>query len=182
MNTWNTTGGIHEIPLPGVSGRLMLCGKHFIGPDVDNTLGLLSGATVVCLVQRHELEHRYDDYIKWLENNIGSRAIWLPIADLDAPPLQDGIDLCRAIHAGVCNGQDFIVHCAAGIGRSGTVAVAVLMLLGISLDESVSHVRLHRPMAGPETGKQTEFLQELQYKISDRSPRHPDSSTQARHD
>jgi len=69
MTSWNTTGGIHEIPLSGVSGRLMLCGKHFIGRDVESTRALLTDATIVCLVQRHELEHRYDEYVQWLDNN-----------------------------------------------------------------------------------------------------------------
>lgn len=168
MSTWNTTGGIHEIPLPGVSGRLMLCGKHFIGPDVDNAIALLSDATIVCLVQRHELEHRYDGYIKWLENNVGSKVIWLPIADLDAPSLQSGVDLCELIEGGVRAGRSFIVHCAAGIGRSGTIAVAVLMLLGLSCDDAITHVRSHRPMAGPETGAQTDFLRAFEKYLSDR--------------
>ncbi len=182
MTSWNTTGGIHEIPLAGMSGRLMLCGKHFIGPNVQVALELLRDPTVVCLVQRHELEHRYDEYIEWLENNVGSGAIWFPIPDLDAPSLKDGINLCRMIHSGVCSGGDYIVHCAAGIGRSGTIAAAVLMLNGLSFDESVIHVRTHRPMAGPETGKQTDFLRALQDKLSDLLPHHPNSSTQATHD
>ncbi len=168
MTSWNTTGGIHEIPLPGVSGRLMLCGKHFIGPDVESTRALLTDATIVCLVQRHELEHRYDEYVQWLDNNADSQAIWLPIADLDAPSLQSGVDLCEIIEGGVRAGRGFIVHCAAGIGRSGTIAVAVLMLLGLSCDDAIAHVRSHRPMAGPETGAQTDFLRAFEKYLSDR--------------
>ena len=40
-------GGIDEIPLPGVPGRLWLCGKHFIGPDVEAAVAGAMRATAV---------------------------------------------------------------------------------------------------------------------------------------
>ncbi|MEX0848055.1 MAG: protein-tyrosine phosphatase family protein, partial [Ilumatobacteraceae bacterium] len=50
------------------------------------------------------------------------------------------------------------VHCAAGIGRAGTTAVALLVLLGMTVDDALQHVRAHRPMAGPEVGSQLQFV------------------------
>jgi len=32
QSSFNTDGGINEIPLPGAVGKLWLCGKHYIGP------------------------------------------------------------------------------------------------------------------------------------------------------
>jgi protein-tyrosine phosphatase len=54
-----------------------------------------------------------------------------------------------------------IVHCAAGIGRSGTTAVAMLVSLAVPLDEALEHVRRHRPAAGPEVGAQLDLVREL---------------------
>ena len=55
---------------------------------------------------------------------------------------------------------------AAGIGRAGTTAVGVLMILGISAEEAVAHVRAHRPMAGPEAGAQNDLIRDLEAMIA----------------
>ena len=59
-------GGVDEVPLPKGPGRLWLCGKHFIGPDVEAALHRVGATTVVCLNERDELAGRYDDYVRWL--------------------------------------------------------------------------------------------------------------------
>ncbi len=59
------------------------------------------------------------------------------------------------------SGERLIVHCAAGIGRAGTTAVAILVLSGWPLPDALAHVRAHRPMAGPEAGSQLELLRRL---------------------
>ena len=55
--TFNTDGGIHEVPLDGTVGKLWLCGKHFIGPDVEAVRAERDITYVVCLVEEHELRH-----------------------------------------------------------------------------------------------------------------------------
>ncbi len=64
-------------------------------------------------------------------------------------------------------GNGLIVHCAAGIGRSGTTAVAVLTRLGMSLDAALDNVREHRPMGGPEVGAQLDFVTEVARSMSE---------------
>ena len=59
------------------------------------------------------------------------------------------------------HGEHVVVHCAAGIGRAGTTAVALLMLLGVDIDNALATVRAHRPMAGPEVGAQLDLITEL---------------------
>ena len=53
------------------------------------------------------------------------------------------------------------MHCAAGIGRAGTTAVALLILLGIDIDNALATVRANRPMAGPEVGAQLDVITDL---------------------
>jgi len=161
----NVDGGIHEIPLPISTARMWLCGKHFIGPRPDEVRAERNNATIVCLVHKHELIERYDSYIDWHLSNTGGTALWNPIDDLSYPsitlirPFLD--DLTHRLH----NSESLIIHCAAGIGRAGTTAIAVLMLLGMDMDDAKTHVRAHRPMAGPEAGSQQFALNELSQQI-----------------
>jgi protein-tyrosine phosphatase len=165
---WTTDGGIHRIPLPIDSGGLWLCGKHYIAPRVEEVREELGQPIVVCLTQRHELEDRYDSYITWLEAHHGTNALWFPIHDLNAPPIDRGLDLLERLTDGLRRDERFIVHCAAGIGRAGTTAVGVLMMLGMEEDLATSHVRAHRPMAGPEAGSQREFISALAQTLAQR--------------
>lgn len=163
---WTTDGGIHNIPLPIDSGGLWLCGKHYIAPKVEDVRQELGEPTVVCLTQRHELQERYDSYITWLETHHNTSALWVPVHDLNAPPLEEGIALLSRVTEGLHNNERFIVHCAAGIGRAGTTAVGVLMMLGMDPEVAASHVRAHRPMAGPEAGPQREFISALAARLT----------------
>jgi protein-tyrosine phosphatase len=171
-HTWSTDGGIHEIPLPdGVPGRLHLCGKHHIAPDVHAVLERTGATTVVCLTQRHELEGRYPRYVDWLTENASGAAIWFPVHDLSAPLVEPARVLFGDLARRLVAGEGLVVHCAAGIGRAGTTAIGVLMQLGMPLDEARLHVRAHRPMAGPEAGSQLELLRTLAESAPGSSPR-----------
>lgn len=161
MTAFNTDGGIHEVPLPGVPGRLWLCGKHHVAPDVAGVRRRRAIDTVVCLVRREELEHRYDEYLEWLDSAGPREAVWRPIHDLTYPPVEEVIDFLDDLVARARTGRTLLVHCAAGIGRAGTTAVAMLMMLGMEGTDAMAHVRAHRPGAGPETGPQLSFINEL---------------------
>jgi protein-tyrosine phosphatase len=169
---WNTDGGMHEIPLGDVgdgtvTGRLWLCGKYVVGPDPEAVLAETGAHAIVCLTQRHEIVDRYPDYVSWLDEHLAEgRAIWFPVHDLHAPPLVAGRDLVDQLAARVRGGEGLVVHCAAGIGRAGTTAVAILLALGDDLEGALLHVRTHRPMAGPEAGPQLDFLVELAQQVA----------------
>jgi protein-tyrosine phosphatase len=155
-------GGIDEIPLPGeLSGRLFLCGKHAIGPDHLALMDRVDATTVVCLNEMYELDDRYPDYTKWLRANIGTQAVHCPIPDMHAPAVDDLRRLVDDIYDRLAAGEVIIVHCAGGIGRSGTVAVAVLVRAGVPIDDALITVRSNRPMAGPEVGAQQDVLREF---------------------
>ncbi len=153
-------GGIDQVPLPDASGELWLCGKHAIGPDVDAALVRANDSdTVVCLNERHELEDRYPEYVVWLDASDSERVIWHPIPDLHVPTLEEAHDLVGEIVRRVTNGRKVLVHCAAGIGRTGTTATMVLIALGLSAADALEVVGASRPMAGPEVGAQSRLVE-----------------------
>jgi len=154
-------GGVDEIPLPDGPGRLWLCGKHLVGPDVEAALASVGASIVVCLIEPHELRDRYPDYVEWLDRNQPDRAIWHPVPDLHAPGIEDAGALAAEIRARLDKRDGVLLHCGAGIGRAGTIAIAVLLAMGEPLDVASRTVADHRPMAGPEAGAQTELLTAL---------------------
>lgn len=163
----NTDGDIHEIPLPpAVTGRLWLCGKHAIGPDPEALMRRVGADGVVCLNHEYELAERYPNYMTWLQTQPTERVLWYPISDLHAPTLEHFAPVLNDIVDRVAAGRRLIVHCAAGIGRAGTTAVAVLVSLAVPLDEAIAHVRRHRPAAGPEVGAQLDLVRELHAQLA----------------
>lgn len=153
-------GGADRVPLPDhVPGGLWLCGKHFVGPDVDGALRKTGATTVVCLNQRREIEDRYPRYVEWLASH--EHAVWFPVPDLHAPAVEDAVAFVDGLVGRLRAGEVLLVHCGAGIGRAGTMAAAILMHLGASVDDAIATVAASRPMAGPEAGAQLELLHAL---------------------
>ena len=151
-------GGIDTIPLPIPSGGLSLCGKHAIAPDVEAALAKCGGTTVVCLVEERELSGHWPHYVEWLHANRGAHAVWFPIHDLNAPTLDRTLALLDDLQARLAAGEHLLMHCAAGIGRTGTLAACILVQQGLSVDDALELVRDSRPMAGPEVGPQLDLV------------------------
>ena len=167
-------GGVDEIPLDGrVAGRLFLCGKHAVGPDPDALLERAGGSTIVCLNEPHELADRYPGFVGWLAANVPQRAVHHPIPDLTAPSADELATLIDELYLRLVAGESLVVTCGAGIGRAGTVATAVLMRAGVAREKALDTVRAHRPMAGPESGPQSEVLLTLEERWSGRPSASP---------
>ena len=156
-------GGVDRVPLPApVLGQLWLAGKHYVGPDPVAALAECGCETVVCLCESFEFEDRYPDYAAWLDSSVGAdRSVWWPVPDLHAPPLESARSLVAEIARRLDAGEGVLVHCGAGMGRAGTIAAAVLMHYGLTLDQALEAVGTARPGAGPEAGVQKELLERM---------------------
>lgn len=168
-------GGIHAVPVPGSPGGLWLAGKRAVAPDPDAALARCGATTVVCLTHRHEVAEHWPHYPAWLDGNRPDRAVWWPIDDLSAPPLDRVLPLLDDLRRRLDDGERLLVHCGAGIGRAGTVAVTLLQLHGIDASTAMDTVRRHRPMAGPEVGAQRDLIAALEHRIRASSARGNDS-------
>jgi protein-tyrosine phosphatase len=131
---------------PPVTGSLWLAGmpgrfeswSAFEARAQAASLGL-----VVCLTPRSEiaeLSPTYHDAVtqgtlpfRWL--NVPMRNFGLPD---DPAAFRDSV---RAITEALQRGDAVMLHCAAGLGRTGSTAACVLKALGLSTEEALQRVR-----------------------------------------
>ncbi len=69
-------------------------------------------------------------------------------------------EIARALE----EGKNVAVHCRQGIGRSGLIAVGVLAVAGVSLDDAILAVSSARGLDVPETLDQRLWVQGLRLK------------------
>jgi atypical dual specificity phosphatase len=93
-----------------------------------------------------ELLHRY-----------GMTECHLPVPDFHAPTPEQLTTAVKAVKEAVAAGESVAIHCAAGLGRSGTVAACYLVDLGDDWMAAIERIRALRPGA-IETEEQVEAV------------------------
>src|SRR5262245_52085249 len=92
-------------------------------------------------------------------NEAGLFLLHIPVEDMH-PPSQSQIELCMS-SIEKANAQNFGVgiHCAAGLGRTGTMLACYFVVKGMPARDAIAHVRKLRP-GSIETDEQTEAVSE----------------------
>lgn len=113
---------------------------------------------IVCLTPRSEIALLSPQYLRAIEEGLLPCALQeIAMADFglsaDAQAFADGVrELARALRAG----ESALLHCAAGIGRTGTVAACVLKALGLPTAEAL--VRVAAAGSRPESALQSGWV------------------------
>lgn len=100
-------------------------------------------ALVVCLTPRPELAELAPEYHAALaRGRLPFRWMHVPMRNFGLPedPAAFRRDIA-AIADAVRSGHAVLLHCAAGMGRTGTAAACLLKALGLQADESLQRVR-----------------------------------------
>lgn len=154
---------LRPLPLPdGVAGRVWLGpmpGRLESWPEFLATARSVGLTQVLCLTPRDELARlspAYDTAIRAGELPFAWHA--LPMQDFglasDAVRFRDGIEtLALAVEVGAV----VLLHCAAGIGRTGSVAACLLKRLGLSSADALERVR--RAGSNPESTRQSGLIE-----------------------
>ncbi|MBN2002310.1 MAG: dual specificity protein phosphatase family protein [Anaerolineae bacterium] len=93
--------------------------------------------------------------------------LWLPTTD-DAPPILEDLEKgCNFIAEQIAAGRGVYIHCAAGVGRAPTMAVAYLVSTGLAAKQAWDMVYRVRPFIRP-TPKQIAVIEALVLYLAER--------------
>jgi atypical dual specificity phosphatase len=93
-------------------------------------------------------------------NDAGLMVFHVPIVDMEAPT-QEQLDRClSAIERAHEQKMGVVVHCTAGLGRSGTILAAWFVRQGLSAEKAIARIRRLRP-GSVETEEQERAVEEF---------------------
>jgi atypical dual specificity phosphatase len=109
-------------------------------PRDERALAALAREGVSLLINLHERSHD-----PWLLARLKLAELHLPVVDFTAPTpdqLEQGV---AAIDRAVAEGKKVMVHCAMGLGRTGTLLACYLVRGGLNPADAIAQVRRVRP-------------------------------------
>lgn len=171
----STENPVSVIALPGIAGRLLLCACPGRWPGSTTSdreagtalpgdlahLATLGAEGVLSLVEAHELPGGRASFAGAVEA-AGLRWAHLPIRDFGVPDSAFAgawkqLDLLGLLTAG----QNWAIHCRAGLGRTGTIAAQLLIEAGFAPGDAIAKIRREHAAEAVETAAQNEYLARL---------------------
>jgi len=110
-------------------------------------LDWLRGQGVTAVLSLTELRPELSDF----------EVLHLPVVDMASPTVDQLHDAVAFIRAVVRRGGAVVIHCAAGMGRTGTFLAAYLVREGMAVEDALERVRELRP-GSVETPEQESIL------------------------
>lgn len=71
----------------------------------------------------------------------GLRGFHFPISDMGIPTPRASAELCGVVVASLERGEPALLHCKAGMGRTGTMLACTLITLGRTPQQALAEVR-----------------------------------------
>jgi atypical dual specificity phosphatase len=120
--------------------------------------------TIISLLNEREQSPNYD-----IEEvgAMGFKRYSIPLKDFSVPMMDDFKAFLKAVHQAVRQGK-VLVHCQAGLGRTGTMAAAYWVNKGFSVNEAIKKIRTSNPNV-IQNAEQESNLYELEVFIASRA-------------
>jgi protein-tyrosine phosphatase len=138
---------LRTLPLPAnIPGALYLSGmpgRYGVFEAERDRITEEGIDTVLCLTPLEEVERRSPAYAAAIKGEALPWRQWIfPIPDFDVPGDQEAfLSQIRTAADHLRQGGKLLVHCTAGIGRTGLAATCLLMALGVDRRTALEMVR-----------------------------------------
>ncbi|MFH2008982.1 MAG: isochorismatase family protein [bacterium] len=148
----------------GGTGRvgLTLCpGRRDQGRNLADDLDVIQAGSIVHiwgLLTEDELDWAGVADIASEAQRRGIQYHHHPILDQSVPTLEEAQEVSRQLLAAVDAGENVLVHCVGGLGRTGALAACAAIDRGLSAEDAIALVRKARGPRAVESGSQVAFL------------------------
>lgn len=157
------------LALPGRLGMTFAPGKCTIGmraiwqrdldADLTRIREVYRADVLATLLEEPEMGYLKIPDIRAIAQHKGMQSVWFPIQDFGAPQSITELDaLVTLLLSAVEQGKTVVIHCRAGLGRTGLVTASCLVRLGYTPHDAFAQVRAVRP-GSVETPAQESFVQ-----------------------
>jgi protein-tyrosine phosphatase len=156
---------LRNVNLPsGIHGRLYLSSMPGRFETFDKSRESILNSSIhriVSLVPLAEIERKSSTYAGALKaGELPCEVTFFPIPDCDIPlNSQAYIKVVHQAAGGLRQNENILVHCGAGMGRTGIFAISVLVALGIEVEHSVELIRAAGSF--PESPEQWDFIHQI---------------------
>jgi len=143
-------------------GSLGVMAKPASGSALDSVLSGMAETGVnriVSLLEKKEAQSLGLENEQQVAQQHGMEFVSFPIQDLQLPSsLQDYLEFTKLMVDETALGLFTVVHCRAGIGRSGMIAAGMLLHCGYCAEDALSYISFKRGVKVPDTQQQADWV------------------------
>jgi len=145
-----------------IPGQLAACVNPAVSQQAASELREAGAALLINLYEMADPPELLAD--------LGLEGLHLPVQNSD-PPTQEQLRTgVAAIQATLAAGERVVVHCAAGLGRSGTLLAAYLVSQGLDPEAAIARVREARPGSVETLGQERAVHEFARRLAADQAP------------
>jgi ADP-ribosyl-[dinitrogen reductase] hydrolase len=124
--------------------------RRTLARDLDKDLDTIftwGARTIVTLLEQHELAHLAITRLGEEVQRRGMEWLHLPIPDVSTPGPEFEAKwpaISEHLRSRLDAGENILIHCRGGVGRSGMVAARLLIEFGVDAETAIARVRAAR--------------------------------------